>query len=94
MQASLVYKFSCARCASEYVILTSRTLGARVAEHRGRSYRTYNVLANPPYSAVREHADKCNIPVNVDSFKILGTTEFKTDLRILESLWIFKTNPF
>ena len=31
-RSSLVYKFSCARCASEYVGSTTRTLHTRVAE--------------------------------------------------------------
>ena len=40
MRSSLVCKFSCARCASEYVGSTIRTLHTRVAEHAGRSFRT------------------------------------------------------
>ena len=40
LKSSLVYKFSCARCASEYVGMTARTLGSRVDEHVGVSYRT------------------------------------------------------
>ena len=40
LKSSLVYKFSCAQCASEYVGMTARTLGIRVDEHVGVSYRT------------------------------------------------------
>ena len=40
LKSSLVYKFSCAQCASEYVGMTARTLGTRVDEHVGVSYRT------------------------------------------------------
>ena len=40
LKSSLVYKFSCARCASEYTAMTARTLGTRVDEHVGVSYRT------------------------------------------------------
>ena len=50
MCVSLVYKFSCARCASEYVGSTTRTLHTRVAEHAGRSLRTGSILSVPPHS--------------------------------------------
>ena len=52
MCASLVYKFSCARCVSEYVGFTTRTLHTRVAEHAGRSFRTGSNLSVPPQSMV------------------------------------------
>ena len=40
LKSSLVYKFRCAQFASEYVGMTARTLGTRVDEHVGVSYRT------------------------------------------------------
>ena len=40
LKSSLVYKFSCAQCASEYVGMTARILGTRVDEHVWVSYRT------------------------------------------------------
>ena len=40
MRSSLAYKFSCARCASEYVGSSIRTLHTRVAEHAGNSFST------------------------------------------------------
>ena len=40
LKSSLLYKFSCAQCASEYVGMTARTLGTRVDEHVVVSYRT------------------------------------------------------
>ena len=45
LKSSLVYKFSCAQCASEYVGMTSRTLGTRVDEHVWVSYRTGQSLS-------------------------------------------------
>ena len=38
--SSLVYKFSCVQCTSEHVWMTTRTLGIRVDEHKGVSFRT------------------------------------------------------
>jgi hypothetical protein len=40
LRSCLVYKFSCAQCASSYVGSTSRTLRVRQAEHAGISHRT------------------------------------------------------
>ena len=93
MCASLVYKFCCARCASEYVGSTTRTLHTRVAEHAGRSFRTGSSLSVPPHSMVRIHSESCGVPVTLDDFRIIGSTSSAIDLRILESMHIFKLKP-
>jgi len=92
-RTSLVYKFSCAQCASEYVGMTTRTLGTRVSEHCGRSHRTGRMLACPPHSAIRDHSEACGSRVTLDNFSILNSTSNPLDLRILESLYIFKLKP-
>jgi len=92
-RSSLVYKFSCAQCASEYVGSTVRTLRTRVAEHCGRSFRTLRPLANPPHSAIRDHSESCNQPISNDNFTILASIKNQTDLRLLESMYIFKLKP-
>ena len=91
--SSLVYKFSCACCASEYVGSTIRTLHTRVAEHAGRSFRTGSLLTVPPHSNIRQHVLSCGVPVSIDNFKVMGNTKFPTDLRILESFFIHKLKP-
>ena len=68
-------------------------LRTRVAEHAGRSYRTRVRLAHPPHSVVREHADGCDAGVVLDNFSILNSTSSLLNLRILESLYIFRNNP-
>ena len=93
MRSSIVYKFSSARCASENVGSTTRTLRTRVAEHAGRSSRTASLLAHPPHSSIRSHAEGCDVPVRDIHFSVLGTTSNDTDLRILESLFIHKLRP-
>ena len=67
-------------------------LRTRVAEHTGWSYRTGVRLAHPPHSAVREHAEGCD-GVVLDNFSILNSTSSLYDLRILESLHIFRHKP-
>ena len=91
--SSLIYEYSCASCASRYIGMTSRTLGSRVAEHTGVSVRTGKRLSTPPHSMIRPHAEGCHRPVSVDDFRVLTTASSPLDLRILESLYIFKTNP-
>ena len=92
-RSSLVYSYSCARCASQYVGMTTRTLGARVSEHRGRSFRTGALLAHPSHSSVRLHADQCDTPISIKDFCILASSNSSADLKILESLFISKLKP-
>ena len=54
LQSSLVYKFSCTQCVSEYVGSTMRMLHTRVAEHAGKSFRTGALLTSPPHSNIIE----------------------------------------
>ena len=95
LKSSLVYTFSCAQRASEYVGMTARTLGTRFDEHVyiGVSYRTGARLTQPPHSAIRDHRDSCGTPFDTSNLKILANTSCTSDLRILESLYIYKTKP-
>jgi len=90
---SVVYQYCCARCASVYVGSTTRTLHVRMAEHSGRSFRTGNILAHPSHSNIRIHAEQCDSPVISNNFKILDSVNHPIDLRLLESLYIFKVRP-
>ena len=72
-RSSVIYKYVCSQCEDEYVGVTSRALHMRVAEHRGRSFRTNNILANPSHSSVRAHCEgTCNTPVSSSGFSILN----------------------
>ena len=93
MLASIVYRHCCAHCASDYVGSTTRTLRSRVCEHAGRSFRTNNILASPPHSAIRSHAERCSLPVRLEDFTVLGGAPNVIELRILESLFIHQSKP-
>ena len=93
MRSSLVYNFCCSRCESQYVGSTTRTLGARVAEHLGRSYRTNRFITTPSHSSIRDHSFECDVRVSIDDFKILASNSNPNDLRTLESLYILKNKP-
>ena len=88
MCASL--KFICARCVSEYVGSTTRTLHTRVAEHAGRSFRTGSILSVPSHSIVRTHSESCGVPVTLDDYCIICSTSLvPIDRRVLESFAYF-----
>ena len=69
-----------------------RTLHTRVADHAG-SFRTEAILTSPPHSNIRAHALSCSSPVAIDNFNILARGNNNIDVRILESLFIYKTIP-
>ena len=47
MQSSLVYKYRCVHCTSEYVGMTKRTLEVKADEHVGVTFRTGALLLDP-----------------------------------------------
>ena len=96
LRSSLVYKFSCPQlCGSVYIGSTIRTLKTRIFEHKGVSVRTDRPLAKPSQSSVRSHCEQCSggSVVSSNSFEILSYCHGTNELRILESLFIFKLKP-
>ena len=96
LQSLVIYQYSCPQqCGSAYVGSTIRMLQTRVMEHKGLSIRTGRPLAHPPQSAVRQHSEQCcgGGPIPKDNFSILDSVNNSVDLRILESLYIFKSKP-
>ena len=87
-----VYSYCCERCSSEYVGSTSRTLGTRFSEHLGISPRTSVPLTNPKQSSVRDHGLDCGSDLSMERFSILDSCR-GGDLRLLESIYIFKRRP-
>ena len=75
MRSSFVYRYRFARCASEYVGSTIRTLHTRVCEHIGKSHRTSLPPACPQHSNVRFHAQKCRVSVEDSKFENLSGCE-------------------
>ena len=73
--------------------MTTRTLGARVAEHAGIRFRSGVPLTSPPHSAVRDHSELCCTNVYMNNFKVFANSSSEIDLKILESLHIFKSRP-
>ena len=61
--------------------------------YSGRSLRTNRILAHTSHSNIREHAHTCGTPITIDNFTILESCSNTNDLRILDSLYIFKDRP-
>ena len=90
--SSVVYKFFCASCGASYVGSTFRNLHSRIQQHLGKSVRTGKFLAKPDTSPIRDHSLSCDTLVRTKDFSILGKAN-GLDLRILESLHIFREKP-
>ena len=95
MRSCVVYKYSCASCDASGVYFgsTLRRLHTRVSEHAGVSPRTGAPLTSAPQSSIRDHAAVCGSPVDRNNFSIIGMSKNPTNLRILESLHIYKSKP-
>ena len=93
LRSSVVYLYSCSRCNSRYVDSTTRWMKHRISDHCGRSFRTNFPLTKPSFSAIREHSHEKQYPITCDSFTILASTPFRSDLLTLESLYIHKMKP-
>ena len=94
LRSSLVYKFSCTRCAYEYVGLTSRSLHTRVREHEGKSHRTGAPLSVPSHSNIRLHSVSCGVSFSESDFKNLSAGERYCEiLLVLESMFILINKP-
>ena len=93
LTSGAVYLFKCPRCQARYVGSTSQWLQHRIANHKGVSIRTGYPLSNPMYSAIREHSEAEDHCFTHQDFEILTTSSFRTDLVILESLYIAKMKP-
>jgi len=93
-QSGLVYLFTCA-CSQQatYVGSTGRTLHSRYCSHAGISSRTFSPLNCKDPSPIRNHIDICGTPMQLKQFKVLAKTSIKSDLLILESLYISNLKP-
>ena len=98
LRSSVVYKYTCNRCNSIYVGMTSRHLSTRIAEHLGVSFRSGLALTSPPFSQIRNHINESpdqhhNYNLNKEQFEIITSANSKYDLIIKESLIIKTLRP-
>ena len=91
--SSVVYKFCCSSCGESYIGSTNARLKTRVCQHMGMSDRTGKMVITPASSSVRDHSFQCDTPFSISNFEILIKANSVLDLRILESLHIYKQKP-
>ena len=91
--SGVVYTYQCALCNECYTGSTTRQLQCRIAEHMGRSVRTNRPLNKTSASAIYDHSFKSGHAIKSEYFKIISRNNNMAQLRILESLYIFKTKP-
>ena len=93
MCSDIIYKYDCSSCNARYIGSSIRTLHQRMSEHRGVSFRTGRFISNPSHSEIRNHVLSADHVLKIENFSILDTARDRNDLRILESLYIFKLKP-
>lgn len=86
LRSSVVYNYKCSRCNATYIGQTKRHLTARIAEHKGVSFRTGFPLSKPSYSAIRNHSEALGHVINKNNFSILFTTTDSVTRVLAESL--------
>ena len=91
--SGVVYTYKCAFCNECYTGSTTRQLQCRIAEHMGRSVRTNRPLTKSPVSAIYDHSFKSGHAISKNDFTIIDKHNNVSQLRLLESLHIFKTKP-
>ena len=91
--SNVVYTYNCALCNECYTGSTQRQLQCRIAEHLGISVRTGLPVSKLPYSAIYDHREEKDHPINKKNFKIVGRSSNIYSLRMLEALYIFKNKP-
>ena len=92
LQSLVCYKFQCTICKNEYVGLTTCNLHKTIADHMGISERTGR-RCQKPHSAIYEHQQKTNHPINPTDYKIIGRANHPQELEILEALNIKLLRP-
>lgn len=91
--SNVIYEFRCALCNECYIGSTSKQYKIRVYQHLGKSPRTNRPVSTLLHSSPREHCFNNSHPFNSDNFKIIDSAVDSFDLRILESIYIFKNKP-
>lgn len=91
LASSVIYKFSCSECPATYIGETTKQMAIRIAQHRGRSFRTDGPLSTIN-SSIYNHFEESDHCIKTENFKILATSNI-FDLRTLESIYIHDQKP-
>ena len=92
LKSNIVYKYTCDTCQASYIGSSTKQAKFRFSQHIGISPRTMLPLNSPPFSSIRNHCSDLDHRIKMSNFSIMCTSEV-SDIRILESLYIFKIKP-
>ena len=92
LKSNMIYKYACC-CNATYYGRSKRQLRTRIFQHLGRSVRTNRQLSNPPFSAIRNHSEEEDHPLDKNSFSVLSCRSTEMELDIVESLYILRDRP-
>lgn len=89
----VIYKYTCGACQATYIGSTAKQSKIRFSQHLGISHRTGQHLNSVTHSAPRDHCDSNDHPFLIEHFSIVNHAQNEFELRILESLHIYKDRP-
>ena len=92
LKSNIVYKYTCDTCQASYVGSSTKQAKFQFSQHIGISPRTMLPLNSPPFSSIRNHCSDLDHRIRMSNFSIISTSK-SSDIRILESLYIFKLKP-
>ena len=93
LTSSVIYKYCCELCNNSYIGCSKLQLERRADQYLGISFRTNLPLGSTVYSSIRNHGEAKNHKINKSQFRIIDKAFYEKDLRILESIHIFKEKP-
>ena len=92
LKSKIIYKYTCETCQASYVGSSTKQAKFRFSQHLGISPRTMLPLSSPPFSSIRNHCYDHDHRIKMSNFSIVCTSK-SSDIRILESLYIYKLKP-
>ena len=93
VRSSVIYQYTCDCCQQSYIGSTALQLFRRLSQHRGISFRTGTMLTRRDNSAIRGRCFNSDHPFKISNFSIVDSTALLLNLRILESIHIYRNNP-
>ena len=91
--STIIHEFTCDSCQESYIGSTRKQAKIRFCQHLAIYPRTDNPVTVPQHSAPRDLCHSNSHPFKCNNFTIIDSAASQSDLRILESLYIFKCRP-
>ena len=90
---TFIYKYQCESCQDFYVGNIKMQSKVSFCPHLGISPRANRSVTSPTHSTPRIHSENNSQTFTYSNFSLIDTASCELNLRILESLYIFKESP-